>query len=82
MYKDNKNGISVKLILDTRQKNKTGLFPIRVQVIAKRVAKYYNTGKLMNETDWEKLPDSRIKELAKVRISVKDTFDLVLKCIE
>lgn len=82
MLSDNKNGVSVKLILDTRLKNKEGLFPIRVQAIYQRTAKYYNTGKKMSTADWEKLPTSRLPEMVKIRNSVKDSFDIIMECVE
>lgn len=82
MLSDNKNGVSVKLIHDTRLKNKEGLFPIRVQVIYQRTAKYYNTGKKMSVADWEKLPTSRLPEMVKIRNSVKDSFDIIMECVE
>ena len=52
MYSDCKNGVSVELVLDTRLKRKDGLFPIRVRVTRLRITKYYNTGKVMSEADW------------------------------
>ncbi|MEG2612767.1 MAG: site-specific integrase, partial [Alistipes sp.] len=82
MLSDNKNGVSVKLIHDTRLKNKEGLFSIRVQVIYQRTAKYYNTGKKMSVADWEKLPTSRLPEMVKIRNSVKDSFDIIMECVE
>lgn len=81
MYQDNKNGISVKLILDKRLKHKGDLFPIRVIVTFKRTPKYYNTGKKMTEEEWSKLFNSKSPAMVQIRNSVKDSFDLVLRCV-
>lgn len=78
MYQDNVNGISVKLILDTRSKNKKGLYPVRVQVIFQRNPKYYNSGKSLTVEEWEKLATTRVPQLVDTRNCVKETFELVL----
>ena len=82
MYKDSKDGVTVLTILDTRRTKQSGLYPIKVQVVYKRVQKYYSTGKELNEADWAKLPTTRIAELMKVRSSIKNSFDIVFKNIE
>lgn len=82
MYKESKDNVSVTLVLDKRGKNKEGLFPVRVQVIAKRVSKYYNTGKHISPEEWAKLPDKRTVDAVKMRNSLKSSFDLVIKSVE
>lgn len=82
MYRDSKDGITVLTILDTRRPKINGLYPVKVQVIHKRVQKYYSTGKELTEKDWKKLPETRSAELSKVRNSIKNSYDIVLKNIE
>lgn len=82
MYKENTNRISVKTILDKRFRKKNGLFPIKVQVLHRRVQKYYSTGKDLSEADWEKLTNTRNTNLIKIRSSIKASFDLVYRVVE
>lgn len=82
MYKDSKDGITVLTILDTRRPKLSGLYPVKIQVIHKRVQKYYSTGKELTEKDWNRLAETRVVELVKVRSSVKNSFDLIFKNIE
>ena len=82
MYKDSKDGITVLTILDTRRIKRSGLYPVKVQVVYKRVQKYYSTGKELNEQDWAKLSTTRVAELMKIRSSIKNSFDIVFKNIE
>lgn len=44
MYKYSKDGISVLSVLDARRAKKSGLFPVKIQVIHNRRQKYYSTG--------------------------------------
>lgn len=82
MYRDSKDGITVLTILDTRRPKLNGLYPVKVQVINKRVQKYYSTGKELTEKEWEKLPETRAAELSKIRNSIKNSYDIILKNIE
>jgi len=82
MYQNNFNRISVKTILDRRYKKKNGLYSVKVQVIYMRVQKYYNTGKELSETDWERLPHVRIANLVKLRNAIKSSFDLIYRVVE
>jgi len=45
VYRDCKDGVTALTILDTRRPKQNGLYPVKVQVIFKRVQKYYSTGK-------------------------------------
>ncbi len=82
MYKDSKDGITILTILDTRRPKQSGLYPVKVQVINKRVQKYYATGKELSEEDWKRLPDTKAVALSKVRNSIKNSYDLILRNIE
>lgn len=82
MYRDSKEGITVLTILDTRRQKQRGLYPIKVQVIYKRIQKYYATDKKLSVKDWDRLPETKATELSKVRNSIKNSYDLVLKNME
>ena len=82
MYRDCKDGVTVLTILDTRRPKQNGLYPVKVQVIFKRVQKYYSTGKELSIKDWERMPDSKSAELSKTRNSIKNSYDLILKNVE
>lgn len=51
MYRDSKDGITVLTILDTRRPKASGLYPVKIQVVHKRLQKYYSTGKELTEND-------------------------------
>jgi hypothetical protein len=44
-------------VQDTRKIKKSGLFPVKIQVIYKRVQRYYSTGKELSPEEWTALPD-------------------------
>ncbi len=82
MYRDSKDGIVVLTVLDTRRPKQSGLFPVKVQVIHKRVQKYYATGKQLSEEEWKRLPETKAVALSKVRNSIKNSYDLILQNVE
>lgn len=59
MYQINRDGVSVKVVLDKRNSLKNGLYRIRICVIYKRVVRLYTTGKAISADDWE---DYQIQE--------------------
>lgn len=82
MYKDNIFGISIAYVFDDHNKSKDGLFPIKIRVIHNRKPSYYLTGKRLSKDDWGKLATSRIPELMRIRKNIKDSFDLIVRCVE
>lgn len=46
------NGISVRTILDTRRAKNNGLYPVKIRVIYKCVAKYYATNVDLSIDEW------------------------------
>ena len=65
-----------KIILDTRKKGHTGIFPIKMRITCNRIQKYYLTGFQMSEVDFRdcmKNPPS--KKFREVRIQL-DHLDL------
>ena len=52
MFKFTKDRISVMTVLDKRRPKASGLYPVKVQVVYRRVQKYYLTGKELTEEEW------------------------------
>ncbi|CVK15996.1 hypothetical protein Ga0061079_104115 [Apibacter mensalis] len=57
------NGITLATILDNRQANAKGTFPIKVRVTYQRKRIYFSIGKSLTLVDWDKLPDTKSKTL-------------------
>lgn len=81
MFKYSKDGISILTVQDARRKKQSGMFPIKVQVVYKRVQRYYNTGKELSPEEWAALPDTKSKRLMAVRSDIKNSFDKVEKIV-
>lgn len=56
MFKYSKNGISVFIVLDRRRMKKSGRFPVKIEVVYRRMQKYYPTGQDISEEEWERFP--------------------------
>lgn len=82
MFKYTKDGISVFTILDTRRAKSDGKYPVKVQVAANRVQKYYATGKSLTPEEWEKLPVTKSKPMIAVRENIENSFSLVRDAVE
>ena len=61
----NRDNVSVLVILDKRRAKKSGLFPVKIEVIFQRIQKYYPILVDMSEegwneivANWDHLPDS------------------------
>lgn len=59
MYKFNKDGISVLIVVDRRRMKNNGLYPVKIEVVYRRVQKYYPTGKDVSLEEWDNLWKSR-----------------------
>lgn len=79
MFKYSKDGISVLSVLDARRAKKSGLFPVKIQVIHNRKQKYYSTGKELSKEDWEILAESKSRRLIEIRASVENSFSIIKK---
>ncbi len=53
MYRFRKDGISVLTVMDRRRKKNNGLFPVKVEIVYRRVQKYYPTGQDVSPEEWE-----------------------------
>ena len=82
MYKYSQDGVSVLTVLDKRKAKKSGLYPIKVQVIHNRRQKYYSTGQELSVQEWEQLPHSRTRKLSSIRHNVENSFSLVKQQVE
>lgn len=75
MYRFRREGVSVITVLDTRHKKKSGLYPVKIEVIFKRIQKYFSTGVDMSETEW--LAAWNARRLSEKAASVEKTFSRV-----
>lgn len=82
MFKYAKDGVSVLVVLDTRRAKKSGLYPVKVQVIFMRKQKYYSTGKDLSKADWERLADAKDRKLSRIRSEVENSFFLIREQVE
>lgn len=82
MFKFTKDRISVMTVLDKRRPKANGLYPVKVQVVYRRVQKYYLTGKELTEEEWQKLPETRSRRLLEIRESIENSFSLVKYNVE
>lgn len=55
MYKFRRDGISVLVVMDRRRKKNNGLYPVKVEVVYRRIQKYFPTGKDVSVQEWEML---------------------------
>lgn len=77
MYKYTKDGVSVTSVLDTRRIKNNGHYPVKIQVIHKRIQKYFGTGKELQLDEWQRLPRARSYHLQEVRQDICSSFDLI-----
>lgn len=80
MYRFYKDGISVLTVVDRRRKKNNGLYPVKIEVIFRRVQKYYPTGKDVTLDEWDKLWRSR--RMSKKCASIENSFQLIRKAVE
>ncbi len=82
MFKYTKDRISVLTVLDSRRPKKSGMYPIKVQVVYKRIQKYYSTGKEISIEEWDKLPKSKSRTYINLKESIENSFSLVKSNVE
>lgn len=75
MYKYSNNGITVASILDNRRVLDSGSYPIKIRLTYKRARKYFNTGISLNMKDWDRLDNTKQKQLIEKREIVQLTFN-------
>jgi integrase len=77
MFKYSKDGVSILTVHDTRKKKKSGLFPVKIQVVNNRIQRYYSTGKELSIEDWQVLPSTKSMKLIAVRSDIKNSFEKI-----
>ena len=77
MFKFSRDGVSVLTILDTRRAKKSGLFPVKVQVVFRRKQKYYSTGKELSKEEWERLLKAKSRLLTEIRSDIESSFSTI-----
>ncbi|MDR2948341.1 MAG: site-specific integrase [Prevotella sp.] len=82
MYRYANNGITVASFIDDRREMKRGKYPIKIRVTYKRERKYYSTGKELNLEDWDKLHDTKSKNLISIRTDIQNSFDKVKDIVQ
>lgn len=82
MYKVAKDNITVQVTLDRRRAKMDGKFPVKIQVVCKKVQKYYSTGKTLSLDEWERMPTTKTKSLLETRKSIESSFSIVRDAVE
>lgn len=82
MYRYSKDGVTVLSVLDSRRAKKSGLFPVKIQVIHNRKQKYYSTGMELSKEDWANLADSKSRRLSEARASIGNSFSIIKGQVE
>ena len=80
MYRFRKDGISVLAIVDRRRMKNNGLFPVKIEVVYRRVQKYYPTGQDVSLEEWEKFRYARRRP--KKCASIENSFYVVRNIVE
>lgn len=80
MYRFRKDGISVLAVVDRRRRKNNGLFPVKVEVVYRRVQKYYPTGQDVSLEEWEGFWKAR--RISKKCASIENSFYLIRNAVE
>ncbi len=80
MYRYRKDGISVLTIVDTRRKKNNGLYPVKVEIIYRRVQKYYPTGQDVSPEEWEGFWKARRR--SPKCASIENSFYIIRNAVE
>lgn len=82
MLKYSKEEITVASILDTRQANQTGTYPVKIRVTNKRIRRYYSTGKTLTPEEWEKLATAKSHTQVEIKRDILSSFELVKVAVQ
>lgn len=80
MYRFRKDGISVLTVVDKRRMKNNGLYPVKIEVVYRRIQRYFPTGKDVALDEWEKL--WKAKRVSKKCASIENSFHLVRDAVE
>lgn len=82
MFTYQKDGISMKTVLDTRRALQSGLYRVRIRVFYKGKYIEYSTDNKLSPEDWKKLPATDDKQLKKIRQEIQSKFDTIKNKVE
>lgn len=80
MYRFRKDNISVLAVVDRRRRKNNGLYPVKIEVVYRRIQKYYPTGKDVSLEEWDTMWKTR--RLSDKCISIERSFHLVRTMVE
>ena len=80
MYRFRKDSISVLAVVDRRRRKINGLYPVKIEVVYRRIQRYYPTGKDVSLEEWETMWNSR--RMSEKCISIEKSFHLVRTEVE
>ena len=80
MYSYHKDGISVLTVMDRRRMKINGMYPVKIEVVYRRIQKYYPTGQDVYSDEWKELCMSRRK--SKKCASIENSFYLVRDAVQ
>ncbi len=80
MYRYRKDGISVLAIVDMRRRKNNGLFPVKIEIIYRRVQKYYPTGQDVSPEEWEGF--WRARRRSPKCASIENSFYIIRNAVE
>ncbi len=80
MYRFTKDGISVLAVMDRRRRKNNGLFPVKIEVIYRRVQKYYPTGQDVSPEEWDGFWKARRR--SQKCISIENSFYVIRNAVE
>ena len=71
-YRFRKAGISVISVIDTRRRKKNGMYPVKIEVVYRRIQKYYPTDVDVSIDEWESFAE--IKRPTEKMLDIGDSF--------
>lgn len=80
MYRFRKDNISVLTVVDRRRRKNNGLYPVKIEVVYRRIQRYYPTGKDVSLEEWATMWNSR--RFSEKSISIEKSFHLVRSEVE
>jgi integrase len=80
MYRFRRDGISVLAIVDRRRIKNNGLYPVKIEVVYRRVQKYFPTGQDVSIDEWDAFWTCRRRP--KKCVSIESSFYVVRNVVE
>lgn len=80
MYRFRKDGISVLTVVDKRRMKNNGLYPVKIEVVYRRIQRYYPTGTDVTLDEWDKFWKAR--RISSKCASIENSFHLVRDAVQ